>query len=166
MTLTTGQRHQQRRPQQRPKPAARRVGYTIAMAVNAVLLYLVNVSPGWDAVPFLTGDMTRVLGWVNASIVAGIIANALYVAVDRPWFRSLGELLVTLIGLSALVRLWQVFPFAFDDGGVPWHEITRSVLAIGMAGSVIGLIVNAVKLARAATLPGETSPDDGPGRSG
>jgi hypothetical protein len=150
----------------RPEVATRRVGYGVAIAANAVLLYLVNVSPGWDAVPFLTGDMTGVLGWVNASIVAGIIANALYVVVDRRWFRSLGELLVTLIGLAALVRLWQVFPFAFDDRGVPWHEITRWVLAIGMAGSGIGLIVNAVKLARAATLPDDTRSDDGSERSG
>jgi hypothetical protein len=121
----------------------------------------VNVSPSWDAAPFLTHDTIQVIGWVNASLVSGIVANALYVVMDRPWFRSLGELLVTLIGLAALVRLWQVFPFAFDDGGVPWHEITRWVLAIGMAGSVIGLIVNLVKLARAATRS-----DDGPVRSG
>jgi len=140
--------------------AERRLGYTIAMALNAVLLYLVNVSPGWRAVPFLTDDTTEVLGWVNASLVASIIANALYVVMDGPWFRPLGEL-VTLVGLAALVRLWQVFPFAFDDVGVPWHEITRWVLAIGMGGSVIGLIVTMVKLARTSTRS-----DDGRGRSG
>ena len=97
MTVTTAR--------QRPTLATRRVGYGVAMAVNAVLLYLINVSPGWDAVPFLTDGTTQVLGWVNASIVAGIVANALYVVVDRRWFRPLGERLVTLIGLTALVRL-------------------------------------------------------------
>jgi hypothetical protein len=144
----------------RPQVATRRIGYGVAIAVNAVLLYLVNVSPGWETVPFLTDDLTRVLGWVNASIVAGIIANALYVVVDRPWFRSLGELLVTLIGLAALVRLWQVFPFAFDGRGLPWPDITRWVLAIGIAGSMIALMVNLVTLARTARA------DDGPERSG
>ncbi len=145
----------------RPEAATRRVGYGVAIAGNAVLLYLVNVSPGWDAVPFLTGDMTGVLGWVNASIVAGIIANALYVVVDQRWFRPLGEIVVTAIGLVALVRLWQAFPFAFDDGGIPWHDIARWVLAIGMAGRVVVLIPTVVALVRAASLP-----DDGPGRSG
>jgi len=145
----------------RPTVTARRFGYGVAITINAVLLYAINVSPGWDAVPFLTADTTQVLGWVNASIVAGIVANSLYLLVDRPWFKALGEIVVTLVGLTALVRLWQVFPFAFDDGGVPWHEITRWVLAIGMAGSVISLIVTMVKLARAATRS-----DDGAGRSG
>jgi hypothetical protein len=145
----------------RPEVATRRVGYGIAIAVNALLLYLVNVSPGWAAVPFLTDDTTHVLGWVNASIVAGIVANALYVVVDRRWFRPLGELLVTLVGLTALVRLWQVFPFAFDDGEIPWHDVARWVLAIGMAGSVIGLIANLVKLVHAMTVS-----DDGAQRSG
>jgi hypothetical protein len=145
----------------RPEVATRRVGYGIAIAVNALLLYLVNVSPGWAAVPFLTDDTTHVLGWVNASIVAGIVANALYVVVDRRWFRPLGELLVTLVGLTALVRLWQVFPFAFDDSEIPWHDIARWVLAIGIAGSVIGLIANLVKLVHAMTVS-----DDGAQRSG
>jgi hypothetical protein len=160
MTVTTAQRRPQRRPQPRPKPASRRFGYTIAMTVNAVLLYLVNVSPGWDAVPFLTHDTTQVIGWVNASIVAGIIANALYLT-DQQWFRALGEIVVTAIGLVALGRLWQVFPFAFDDDGVPWRDVARWVLAIGMAGSVIGLVVNLVQLGCAATRSG-----DGQERSG
>ena len=80
--------------------------------------------------------------------------------VDRSWFRSLGELLVTPIGLAALVRLWQVFPFAFHRGGLPWPDTTRWVLAIGIAGSMIALMVNLVTLAHTAR------PDDGPERSG
>jgi len=155
MTVTTGQRHQQRRPQRRPKPAARRFGYTLAMAVNAALLYLVNVSPSWDAVPFLTHDTSQVIGWVNASIAAGIIANALYLAMDQRWFRALGEIVVTAIGLVALVRLWQVFPFTFDDEGFPWHLIVRWVLGIGVVGSAIGMIANLVAFLRALG-----SPDD------
>jgi hypothetical protein len=31
-----------------------------------------------------------VVGWVNASIVAGIIANSLYLVVDRMWFKAVG----------------------------------------------------------------------------
>ena len=59
-------------PKPRPGPTARRSGYVVAAAVNAVLLYLVDVRPGWDAVPFLTADTTLVLGAVNASLVAGL----------------------------------------------------------------------------------------------
>jgi hypothetical protein len=139
----------------RREVARRRVGYGVAVAVNAVLLYLVNVSPGWEAVPFLTDDMTSVLGWVNASIAAGIIANVLYLALGQRWFRALGEIVVTAIGLVALVRLWQVFPFAFDEAGVPWHLIVRWVLGIGMVGSAIGVIANLVAFLRALASPGD-----------
>lgn len=147
MTVTTTPR--------RPTVAARRSGYGVAITINAVLLYAINVSPGWDVVPFLTADTTHVLGWVNASIVAGIIANSLYLLVDRRWFKALGEIVVTAIGLVALARLWRVFPFAFDDEGVPWHLIVRWVLGIGMVGSVIGMIANLVPFLR-----GNVSPDD------
>ncbi|HET8615500.1 MAG TPA: hypothetical protein VFL94_08245 [Actinomycetales bacterium] len=140
MTVTTAQPREQRRPSH----AARRLGYTIALAINAVMLYLVNVSPGWDAVPFLTRDTTQVIGWVNASIAAGIIANAFYIAMDPRWFRAFGEAVVTVIGLVSMVRLWQVFPFAFDDEGIPWHLVVRWLLAIGIVGSVIGVITNLV----------------------
>jgi hypothetical protein len=131
---------------QRSSVSARRFGYTVAICINAALLYLVNVSPGWQAVPFLTDEMPQALGWVNASIVAGIVANSLYVLVDRPRFRAFGELAVTLVGLAALVRLWQVFPFAFDSDGVPWSTVVRWVLAVGMVGSVIAVIVNLVRV--------------------
>jgi hypothetical protein len=153
MTVITAQRRPQRRAQRRPSPAARRLGYTIAMAVNAVMLYLVNVSPGWDAVPFLTHDTTQVVGWVNASIAASIIANALYLAMDPRWFRALGETIVTVVGLVAMVKLWQVFPFAFDDVGVPWHLIVRWLLAVGIVGSAIGIIANVVTFVRSLATP-------------
>jgi hypothetical protein len=44
------------------------------------------------------------------------------------------------------VRLWQVFPFAFDSDGVPWSTVVRWVLAVGMVGSVIAVIVNLVRV--------------------
>jgi len=132
----------------RESATARRVGYAIAVAVNAALLYLVNVSPGWRTVPFLTDGTTDVLPWVNASFVAAIVANSLYALVDARWFRAAGEILVTSVGLAALVRFWQAFPFAFDSDGLPWDVVVRWVLAVGAVGSVIGIIVNAVTLAR------------------
>jgi drug/metabolite transporter (DMT)-like permease len=145
MTVTTTPR--------RPTVAARRAGYGVAITINAVLLYAINVSPGWDVVPFLTADTTHVLGWVNASIVAGIIANSLYLLVDRRWFKASGEIVVTLVGLTALIRLWQVFPFSFDDEGIPWHEVARWVLGIGVVGSIIAFVVNVVALGRASAAP-------------
>src|SRR5947209_7393455 len=104
----------------RPPAAARRTGYMVAAAVNTVLLFLVNVSPGWEAVPFLTGKMTLVLGLVNLSMAAGVIANILFALYDPRWFKALGDLLTTGFGLVALVRMLQVFPFDFGGSSVDW----------------------------------------------
>src|SRR5690242_20164171 len=97
---TTGSHTAVERP--RP-PTARRTRYIVAAAVNVVLLFLVNVSPGWEAVPLLTGKMTLVLGLVNLSMVAGVIANHLFALYDARWFKALGDLLITGVGLAALV---------------------------------------------------------------
>lgn len=119
----------------------RRLGYTVALVVDVVLLELVNGAPGWEAVPFLTSDFTEVVGLVNASIVLGVVANAVYLAHDPRWLRGLGDLATTAVGLWALVALWQVFPFAFSvDWVVDPVLLTRWVLAVGIVGSGIGLV--------------------------
>ena len=85
----------------------------VAMTVNLVLLFLVNVGPGWQAVPFLT-ETTDVLLLVNLSMAAAVAANAVYSVFDPPWVRALGDAVTTSVGLASLVRIWQVFLFDFD----------------------------------------------------
>ena len=131
------------------KRVARRAGYVVAAAVNAVLLYLVNGRPGWDVLPFLTADMAKVLPLINLSLVAGIAVNLIYLIRDPRWLVAAGGLVTTGVGLAAVVRLWQVFPFGFATGS-PWETIARILLLLGIAGSVIGLVVQIVALVRAA----------------
>jgi hypothetical protein len=135
-------------PVRRPPVAARRVGYLVAAGIHAVLLYLVNVSPGWQAVSFLTEDTRQVLGLVNVSLVAGLVCNLVYVFVDATWLRSLGDLLTTGIGLAVLVRLWQVFPFDFGDATVGWALVAHALLVVGIVGSAIGIVAQFVSLLR------------------
>jgi hypothetical protein len=115
-----------------------------------VVLYLVNVSPGWQAVPFLTDDTTRVLGLLNASFAVGVAANLLYLLVDPAWLRASGKLLTTAVGIAVLTRVWQVFPFDFGDASVDWALWVRIVLVVSLAGSAIGMFAQAVALIRAA----------------
>jgi hypothetical protein len=131
----------------RPSVAARRVGYVIAIVVNAVLLYLVNGRPGWQAVPFLTADMTRVLPLLNLSLIAGLAANVVFVVYDAPWCKSLGDLVTAGIGLAVAVRVWQVFPFAFA-GSFDWSLPLRVLLVVAMVGTGVAMLVHAVSLVR------------------
>jgi hypothetical protein len=132
----------------RPSVGARRFGYVVAVLVNVALLYAVNEWPGWDALPFMTDETTEVLGLVNASIVAGLVANAVYVVYDAGWMRALGDLVTTSVGLVAMVRIWQVYPFDFSGYSFDWDIVVRILLVVGMVGSVIGIIVRLMNLVR------------------
>lgn len=127
--------------------SSRRVGYAFAIAINGVLLYLVNVWPGWQIIPFLTADFLDVLGLVNASLFAGMVVNLFNLLLDWRWVRALGDLVTLAIGLAGLVLFWQVFPFDFP-GGFDWSLLVRIVIVLAMVGTVIGIIVQVVTLIR------------------
>ena len=134
----------------RPSRTQRRVGYVVGAFVNALVLVAVNWWPGWDALPFLTDDFRLVLGWVNASIVVGLLANLLYAVADPPRVRAGGDLVQNLVGLAAMVRLWQVFPVHFAPGGFDWELVARVFLGIGIGGASIAIVVALARLVRGA----------------
>lgn len=126
----------------------RRVGYGVSIGVNGVLLFLINVAPGWAVLPFLTADFTAVLPWVNASMALGIVTTIGYLAVDTPRIKGIGDLLTQAVGLIAMIRLWQVFPFDFGSDPGAWPTVFRVFLAFGIVGAAIGMIVTAVVVVR------------------
>jgi hypothetical protein len=130
--------------QRRPSRATRRTGYVFAAVFNAVVLYAIHFWPGWQQVPFLTADTEQVLGWVSATLIAGLGVNIVYLLTDPRWLKSLGDLTITGIGLVAIIRVWQVFPFDFGD---TWTLLARIMLAIGFFGSILAMIVQLVVLA-------------------
>ncbi len=121
----------------RGRARAGRFGHVIGALVNLALLYVVNVWPGWDALPFLTAETTLVLGLVNASLWVSVAAEITYVAVTAPWWRALGEAVTTMVGLAAVVRIWEVFPFDVSSG---WELAVRLFLGIAAVGSIIGIV--------------------------
>ncbi len=133
---------------ERSAVGARHFGYVVGALVNVALLYLANIWPGWEAVPFLTAETLLVMGLVNASIVSNIVANAVYLVSDPPWLQALGSIVTTTIGLLAITRIWQVFPFDFGGGSVDWSLVVRVMLIISIVGSVIAIVVAFVKLVR------------------
>ena len=135
-------------PARRTPVAARRVGYLVAVLVQSVLLFVINVSPGWEALPILTADAALVIGLINASLTVSIVANLSYVGYHAPWWRAFGDIVTTTVGLAVLLRLWQVFPFDFGAGSVDWALVSRVVLVIAVCASVLGILVQLVTLVR------------------
>ena len=137
----------------RPAVGDRRVGYVVAVLVNAAVLYAVNVWPGWQALPFLTEDMRLVLGLVNASMLVSIVANMVYFLVDPRWLKALGDIVTTAVGIAALVRMWQVFPFDFSGSSFDWALVVRVAMGVAIGGSAIALVVAFVSFVKSVGRP-------------
>ena len=130
------------------KTVTSRGGNVGSALVNAAMLWGINIWPGWQVLPFLTSDMTRVLGTINASLTAGIVANLVFVVIRNRGMMALANLVVLGIGLAAVLRLWEVFPFDFGDSWSGWPVVARVLLGMGIAGSLIGALVEIVALFR------------------
>ena len=137
----------------RPAVGDRRVGYVVAVLVNAAVLYAVNVWPGWQALPFLTEDMRLVLGLVNASMLVSIVANMVSFLADPRWLKALGDIVTTAVGIAALVRMWQVFPFDFSGSSFDWALVVRVAMGVAIGGSAIALVVAFVSFVKSVGRP-------------
>ena len=124
----------------RPTAATRRGGYAVAVLLNAGFLLALDRWPGWEAVPFLTADTTRVIGLVEAAVTVSLVANVVYLLQDPRWLKALGDLVTTTVSIVALVRIWQVFPFDFGSATFDWATATRIVLAVAIVGGAVGAV--------------------------
>ena len=142
-----GHAHSNSRPRPRrsqPIPTAgRRFGYGIAIAINIGLIVIVRNLLEWDWVPFLTGDFDRLVGIVTFSLVASAVVNLFWIAYDRAWFKSLGQLALDVITLAVTVQTYRVFPFDLSSG---WETTGKVMLVLLMVVVGIATVVELVKL--------------------
>ena len=125
----------------RKKP--KRSEYVVAIVANFILFYILNNLLSWK-VGFLTNSFQDCLWAINMSIVATVIGNILFLAYDLRWFRHSIRMAYNLFAVNAIYTLYRVFPFNF--GQAFWNEAAKIVLILGTVGTVIGLIVEFVKL--------------------
>ena len=128
------------------RTATRKVGYVVAIIVNAVLLVIVNNILAWGWLSWLTEDFELLLPILNVSIVASIVANLIYLAYDAEWFKTLADTGLLVISLAVAIRTWQVFPFDFTGWDFDWAPVFRVVLAFAIFGMAIAVIVSVVRL--------------------
>lgn len=126
----------------RPARSARIVGYTVAVAINLALLWAVNVAPGWRWVPVLTEDFSAVVGFVSISLLVGAGVNLLYLGVDPPWLKRLGDAATSAIAVIVLVLLVRVFPFALRGAWAAWETPLRVLLVLIAIGTAISVVAN------------------------
>ncbi|ANC29711.1 hypothetical protein [Isoptericola dokdonensis] len=130
----------------RPAVGSRRAGYLVGAAVQVLLLVGLHGWPGWESAPFLTARTVEVLPAVDAAIVVGLVAQLVYVVADPPRLRALGDVVVTAVGLVAIVTVWNVFPFTFPGQTFDWELLVRILLVLGAVGSVLVILAGLVRL--------------------
>ena len=124
----------------------RRIGYLVAAAINLLVWFLANVSPGWQAVPFLSEATVEVLPLFNVSVLGQFAANLAYAVFDSTGLRRVLEVVLSGIALALSIEVLVVFPFAFDSGG--WEVLVRVVAWLAVLGTAIALVTNAVRLVK------------------
>jgi hypothetical protein len=132
----------------------RRVGYVVAIAVNLVLIFVVNNLLDWGWPSFLTDDFEQLLPLINLSLMASIVANLIYLWFDPAWFKSMTQIVLGMISLVVTVRTLQVFPFDFSGYDVNWEAVTRVVLVFLIVVIGIAVLVEIGKLIRLGYLAG------------
>jgi hypothetical protein len=132
------------------KSAGRRLGYAIAVVINVAGLIIVQNILDWGWLPFLTDEFVEVVPWISFSLVLSIVANLIYQFNDTPIVKSMGQILINLVGIFVTFQVWQVYPFDFSAYQFDWDLITRIVLILAIVGSGIGALTEAVKLVSGA----------------
>lgn len=142
-------------PLPHPRPVTlRRTGYTVAIAVNAVVLWGVHRLLAWNWPGFLTDDFERVLPLLTASLIATLVSNAVFLLRDHGRVRALGDLVTSVFAVVVGVRMWSVFPFDFSGYARDWNDLVRVMIAVTIAATAVAVIVNLVQL-----VTGRAGPD-------
>ena len=137
----------------------RRAGRVATVVVNLVVMWVVNQLPEWEWPPFLTPEFEDLLPYINASIIATIVVNVVWLVRDPPVLEHLGQIVLNGFSFVAAVRTWQLFPFDFSRYSFDWELIARILIGLGLFGLAVATIVEVVGFARSLARSSELSPD-------
>lgn len=138
---------------ERRSGVGRRIGCAVAVAVNAALLYVVNVAPGWESWGLLTPSAAQVVGIVNASLWVGAGVNLICLMFDTPLVKALGDTLTAGFAAAVTLKTLQVFPFDVTDG---WEWVLRAAFVLALFGSAVGVLVGLARVVGALFIGGRT----------
>lgn len=129
-----------------PSRASRRTGYVFSILINAAMLFGINVWPGWDILPFLAPDFTKVLALINASLVVSLAVQVVYLVRDAKPVKQIGDIVTLVLPIVVGIRMWQIFPFDFGTSTFDWELVFRIAIGVGVVGMALGIIVSIVSL--------------------
>lgn len=119
----------------------------------ALVLVLLNVVPGWQAVPFLTPAAEHAVALANLALIVMLVSRAVALVEPSPRLRAAARYTVALIALALLAELWVTFPFQFGFEPESWATTTRLVLAGFFVLAVVVGIRSAAGIVRGRPAP-------------
>lgn len=123
------------------------IGYGIGIAIDLVLVVVVQNIEEWDFLPFLTERFREIVPWVTFSLIAQAGAYLLYIIYESRALRRAGEIATSVITIVVTWRVFTVYPFDFSAYEFPWDVLVRVLLVIAIVGASVGVVSNLVKLA-------------------
>lgn len=139
---------QSTRSANRTPSATQRLGYTLAVILNGIMLWVAHQLLDWEWPGFLTEDFEELLPLISISFAVSMVVNVCFLWRDSGWFRALADTATSAIGLAVALQTWAVFPFDFTGYEQDWSWLLRLGVGVGIAGTAIAVIVNVVKLGR------------------
>lgn len=128
------------------------IGFAFAAVFNFVFMLVLNAHAVWR--PWLKGVVTEsfadVLWAANLGLTVQIFGNlVLSVTSPRPLRRAM-ELIFAVAALIGAVVFYRVFPFDLARFGEPVVVTARVLLALGVFGSAVAILVSLVRLLASA----------------
>lgn len=128
-------------------PAARRVTYAFSIFFNLLFLWVANNVLNWQ-VQWVTQEWSELLTIINVSIGLNVLAYWMFWTYDKKGFYYAMRLVLDAMAIYVSVRMYQVFPFAFEYLW-DWDWLNRVgpwLIILGIVGIGIGIIVRTAKL--------------------
>ena len=137
--------------EQRIDRAATRLGYALAVVINAVMVWVVRQLLDWEYPKWLTEEFDDLIPILTLAFVVSLVANAMYLWNDRWPFKPIGDMITAGIGFVVALRTYQVFPFDFSDYESDWSWLVRLVLVAAMVAVAAAFVWKSTKLAMRPT---------------
>jgi hypothetical protein len=127
--------------------------YVGAMIGNVIVLVFMNTVLLWrqHTQGVILESWADILWAANVSLGAQIVGSFLLCFFRPAWFSALMRAAFAAAGLLSIIVFFVVFPFDFSRLVGTWlNTLLKVLLMVGMAGTVVGFLVELVRFFRSA----------------
>jgi hypothetical protein len=127
----------------------------IAMAVNIVLLYVLN-NLRYMNITVITKEFTSCLWVINLSLSLSLIGNFIFLLYRPKWFFYLVQIILSALAIFAVYLVYTLFPFNLSAGNL--ENALKILLILVMSGSGMFFFIELGKFIRELSSMRKTPP--------